>query len=106
MTCPLNRCDGSGWIADVGEAWCGRPVSSHEPCPCHGWRRVEEATDEGRNGVRLVWHPKVGILAGYLTCVGSWYDGYGNRLDPQPTHYFPRPLPPELPETTERGETT
>lgn len=104
MTCPLNRCDGSGWIP--GTRWTDTPasgdqlVATHEPCLCHGWRPIGEAGRNERHGVTLVWAQGLGIVAGYFACVGCWYGADANRLDPQPTHYHPRPVPPEFGETT------
>jgi hypothetical protein len=119
MTCPLNRCDGSGWrlehLYDVtGEA---TGYDHMVRCKCHGWRDIAEATaieraiGDGSERKYYLWHkdygdPVVGFWDTTLPDGGSsWCHGRWLRLNPQPTHYYPRPLAPELPETTERGET-
>ncbi len=85
-----TRCRSTGWVP-TALAGLGRVL----PCPCHGWRPIGEAGRNERHGVTLVWAQGLGIVAGYFACVGCWYDADANRLDPQPTHYHPRPMPPE-----------
>mgnify|MGYP003613259530 CR=1 len=92
MTCPLNRCDGSGWTV------YDRETSTYglKPCPCHGWRRIDRGAEP--IGSVYVWTAYAPSAVSLAYCEsGTWRGSLTTLpLRPQPTHYHPRPLPPEV----------
>ena len=94
MTCPLGRCDGSGWRVG-GTMFTGPQL---EPCPCHGWRIITR--DLPLILPHFVLH-RGRMKAAALDIDGQWHElGRRGPMIPQPTHYHPRPLPPEFGEET------